>query len=209
MMDCRPESLLLSDFLDPLFYGEYDPPLIHGLHGVVKSRDTASQRLLSMAVGKRSGFLVGEKFSFLRWTNTGPANTHLPKFVRCCSLLCFLFGLTMTARVKLGSTGWKSPAERPSPKVLVILDRPLVSPTDPEDFADMQTKELNNGRLTVAAIARIGQELVTGKTFLNKHKLPGSKWNISALFTFYPASTTFFCLGKYSKSDFILIFMLT
>jgi hypothetical protein len=114
-MDCRPESLLLSDFLDPLFYGEYDPPLIHGLHGVVKSRDTASQRLLSMAVGKRSGFLVGEKFSFLRWTNTGPAQQPPAQVREVLLPSLFFVRFNYDCRVKLGSTGWKSPAERPSP----------------------------------------------------------------------------------------------
>jgi hypothetical protein len=42
-----------------------------------------------------------------------------------------------------------------------------LKPKDPTKFADMQTKEINNGRLAMLAVAGIvGQELVNGKGVL-------------------------------------------
>jgi len=42
-----------------------------------------------------------------------------------------------------------------------------LKPTDPKEFAEMQTKELNNGRLAMlAAIGMIVQEQVTHSTLL-------------------------------------------
>ena len=42
-----------------------------------------------------------------------------------------------------------------------------LSPSDPKDFRDMRTKELQNGRLAMLATAGfIAQELVDGKTVL-------------------------------------------
>ena len=43
-----------------------------------------------------------------------------------------------------------------------------IKPTDPAEFAEMQTKEINNGRLAmVGAAGMIVQELIDGKTILS------------------------------------------
>jgi hypothetical protein len=123
------------------------------------------------------GFLVGEKFHPLfDGAVTGPANSHLTQVMeRDPFFFLFLFGLIMTAELSRATTGWKPPTEEsfalkesyyPGD---IGFDPFGLKPKDAEEFADIQTKELNNGRLAMlAAIGMIGQELVTGKTlFVN------------------------------------------
>jgi hypothetical protein len=119
------------------------------------------------------GYLVGEKFHpFFDGQITGPANSHLGQ-VREVAPLFFLFlvGAIMSAEINRATTGWKPPSqdkfalkENYYPGD-IGFDPFGLKPTDPEEFADVQTKELNNGRLAMfAAIGMIGQELVTGQT---------------------------------------------
>jgi hypothetical protein len=121
------------------------------------------------------GFLVGENFHPLfGGLITGPANSHLAQIQNIAPF--FIVGLTgAIGAVELtrASTGWVSPTEAawtlrddyyPGD---IGFDPIGLKPTDPAEFASMQTKELSNGRLAMlAAIGMIAQELVTRSTLL-------------------------------------------
>jgi hypothetical protein len=119
------------------------------------------------------GFLVGENFHPLFGGDvTGPANSHLAQVQEVAPL--FFLGLTgaiAVAELTRATTGWVPPTE----SAWTLKDNyypgdigfdPLgLKPTNPTEFASMQTKELNNGRLAmIAAIGMIGQELATKST---------------------------------------------
>ena len=122
------------------------------------------------------GFLVGEKVegsSFLFDAQvSGPAINHLeqvPAF--------FWIMLTISigaAEQKRATIGWVEPENVPVAKPGLLREDyipgdigfdPLgLKPEDPEEFAIMQTKELQNGRLAMLAAAGfMAQELVDGK----------------------------------------------
>jgi Chlorophyll A-B binding protein len=122
------------------------------------------------------GFLAGEAVegkSFL-WdaSVSGPAITHL-------SQIPFVFWPILTiilGRVELDRAriGWVAPEDVPVGQPGLLRDDytpgdlgfdPLgLRPTDPAEFAIMQTKELQNGRLAMLAAAGfMAQELVDGK----------------------------------------------
>jgi len=123
--------------------------------------------------------LVGEKVegsSFLFDAQvSGPAITHLeqvPAFFWV--LLTISIG---AAEQKRATTGWVDPTFVPVDKPGLLRDSytpgdigfdPLgLKPEDPEDFFQMQTKELQNGRLAMLAAAGfMAQELVDGKGIL-------------------------------------------
>jgi hypothetical protein len=155
--------------------GEYDPAGFMDSMGLGEIKRFRESEVTHGRVGMLAvvGYLVGEKFHPLfNGAVTGPANSHLAQVQEVAPFFfVFLFGLIMTAELNRASTGWKSPTEetfalRETYYPGDIGFDPLgLKPTDPEDFADMQTKELNNGRLAMlAAIGMIGQELVTQKT---------------------------------------------
>jgi hypothetical protein len=124
------------------------------------------------------GFLVGENFHPL-WGGviSGPANSHLAQIQNVAPF--FIVGLTgAIGAVELtrASTGWVNPTEA----AWTLQDDyypgdigfdPLgLKPTDPEEYATMQTKELNNGRLgMLAAAGMIAQELVTRAPLFNDY----------------------------------------
>jgi hypothetical protein len=116
------------------------------------------------------GFLVGENFHPLfGGLIVGPANSHLAQIQNIAPF--FIVGLTGAigvAELTRATTGWVSPAV--SAWTLrddyypgdIGFDPLGIKPSDAAGFAEMQTKELNNGRLAMlAAIGMIGQELVT------------------------------------------------
>merc|ERR1711997_1305007 len=133
------------------------------------------------------GYLVAEKFHPLfNGQVTGPANTHLAQ-VQEISPFFFAWLVTTIAISEFGRarTGWEQPVEALKKNQEVegktwlsklnddyypgdIGFDPLgMKPTDPVEFAEMQTKELNNGRLAmIAAMGMIVQEQVTGSTLL-------------------------------------------
>ena len=125
------------------------------------------------------GFLVGEKVegsSFLFDSQiSGPAITHLPQVpVIFWGCLAIAIG---AAEIKRAEIGWVEPENAPFDKPGLLRDEyipgdlgfdPLgLKPEDAEEFALMQTKELQNGRLAmIAAAGFLAQELVDGKGIL-------------------------------------------
>ena len=122
------------------------------------------------------GFLVGEKVegsSFLFDSQiTGPAITHLAQVPALFwVLLTIAIGASEQKRAEIG---WVEPENVPVGKAGLLRDNyipgnlgfdPLgLMPEDPEEFAIMQTKELQNGRLAMLAAAGfMAQELADGK----------------------------------------------
>lgn len=125
------------------------------------------------------GFLVGEAVegsSFLFDSQvSGPAITHLEQVPAFFWIL-----LTVSigaAEQKRAQIGWVEPENVPVSKPGLLRDTyipgdlgfdPLgLKPEDPEDLFEMQTKELQNGRLAMLAAAGfMAQELADGKGIL-------------------------------------------
>jgi len=129
------------------------------------------------------GYLVAEKFHPLfNGTVSGPANTHLAQVQEIAPFFfAWLVTAIATAEIGRANVGWEEPVKAIKKNVNVegktwlskLRDNyypgdvgfdPLgLKPTDPEEFAEMQTKELQNGRLAMlGAIGMIVQEQVTG-----------------------------------------------
>jgi hypothetical protein len=121
------------------------------------------------------GYLAGEAISG-PFDITGPANDQLqqmpaPAFV----LLTFAIA---NAEYKRATTGWVEPSLSAWGKTLWTLrdnyypgdvgfDPLGLRPSDGQEFASMQTKELQNGRLAMLGAAGMcAQELVNHKTIL-------------------------------------------
>jgi len=132
------------------------------------------------------GYLAGENFHPLFGGQiTGAANTHLAQ-VQDVAPFFFAWLVGSIATVELGraNIGWVDPVKAMNYNseneikgtfgaVLkssyypgdIGFDPLGLKPTDPKEFAEMQTKELNNGRLAMlAAIGMIVQEQVTHST---------------------------------------------
>mmetsp|Transcript_2207 Transcript_2207/g.3481 ORF Transcript_2207/g.3481 Transcript_2207/m.3481 type:complete len:210 (-) Transcript_2207:103-732(-) len=125
------------------------------------------------------GFLVGEKVegsSFLFDSQiTGPAISHLAQVpVGFWLILTSFIGAAELQRAK---TGFVEPENVPVDKAGLLREEyypgdigfdPLgLKPTDAAELEEMQTKELQNGRLAMLAAAGfIAQELVDGKGIL-------------------------------------------
>lgn len=129
------------------------------------------------------GYLVAEKFHPLfNGTVSGAANTHLAQVQEIAPFFfAWLVTAIATAEIGRANVGWEEPVKAIKKNVNVegktwlskLRDNyypgdigfdPLgLKPTDPEEFAEMQTKELQNGRLAMlGAIGMIVQEQVTG-----------------------------------------------
>jgi len=129
------------------------------------------------------GYLVAEKFHPLfNGEVTGPANSHLAQ-VQEISPFFFAWLVTAIATAELGraSIGWEAPVDALKKNADVegktwlsklndgyypgdIGFDPLgLKPTDGAEFAEMQTKELQHGRLAmIGAMGMIVQEQVSG-----------------------------------------------
>merc|ERR1711990_1084527 len=133
------------------------------------------------------GFLVAESFHPLFGGNIGgPAIRHLDK-VREVAPIFFdflAFGIAC-AEVYRSLVGWVNPTKLKEQNAEFIyklndeyypgdvgFDPMGLKPTDPAEFAEMQTKELQNGRLAMLAAAGfLAQELVNHKPILETLKL--------------------------------------
>merc|ERR1719454_2165430 len=127
-----------------------------------------------------AGFLVQEKFHPLFNADGGPAIEQIPKLPAILwPLIAIGIGSCEALRI---SVGWSNPNE-PDHVFQKLLPEyvpgdigfdPLgLKPTDPAEFKEMQTKELQNGRLAmIAAAGFLAQEAVTDQTW-------GTYWGIS------------------------------
>ena len=124
------------------------------------------------------GYLVAENFHPLFGGQiTGPANSHLGQVQEVAPI--FFFGLAIAIgnrELERALTGWEKPSVAGESLALLRDDYypgdigfdPLgLKPEDPAEFAEMQTKELQHGRLAMlAAAGMIVQELVTNEPLL-------------------------------------------
>ncbi|KAL1524295.1 hypothetical protein AB1Y20_019198 [Prymnesium parvum] len=120
-----------------------------------------------------AGFLVQEKFHPLFSGDGGPAIDQIPK------LPVFMwFAMTLGIGIAEGyrvSLGWSSPSEpnhvfqKLKPGYIpgdLGFDPLGLKPEDPAEFREMQTKELQNGRLAmIAAAGFLAQEAVSDTTW--------------------------------------------
>ena len=172
-IDTIPGALAPMGLFDPLGFAEKaDEPTLKRY----REAELAHGRVGMLAV---VGFLVGEKVegsSFLFDAQiTGPAITHLSQVP-----VGFWVALTVAigaAEQKRATIGWVEPENVPVAKAGLLRDDympgdigfdPLgLKPSDPDAFFEMQTKELQNGRLAMLAAAGfLAQELTDGKGIL-------------------------------------------
>lgn len=135
--------------------------VLHAAHAL-GSLELASCRLLPLRAAL--GFIVGEQLEdfplFFNFDGQiqGPAITHFSQVQQgFWEPLLIAIGLAESYRV---SVGWATPtgtgfnALKDDYEMGNLGFDPLgLKPTDPEELKEMQTKELNNGRLAMIAIA--------------------------------------------------------
>ena len=172
-VDTLPGALAPMGLFDPLGFAEKaDEPTLKRY----REAELAHGRVSMLAV---VGFLVGEKVegsSFLFDAQiTGPAITHLAQVP-----VGFWVALTVAigaAEQKRATIGWVEPENVPVGKAGLLRDDYLpgdigfdplsLKPEDPDELFELQTKELQNGRLAMLAAAGfLAQELADGKGIL-------------------------------------------
>jgi len=168
--------------------GEFDPL---GFTSELSVQEIKRYREAEVTHGRVSmlavmGYLVGENFHPLfNGAITGPANTHLTQVTEIAPFFfAFLTTAIAVCEVQRANTGWTKPVEAMQYNAdneikgafgALLRDDyypgdigwdPLgLKPSDPAEFATMQTKELQNGRLAMlAAMGMIVQEQVTHET---------------------------------------------
>ena len=155
------DPLGLADKADPALFKKYrEAELTHG-------------RVAMLAT---IGFLVGEKVegsSFLFDASiSGPAISHIPQVPT--EFWVALIASIGAAEQFRAEKGWVNPSDTPvdAPGQLLAdytpgdlgFDPLGLMPEDAEEFFEMQTKELQNGRLAMLAAAGfLAQEAVDGK----------------------------------------------
>ena len=154
-----PGSLLPVREFDPLGFAQ-------GSCNDIKLYREAEVQHGRVAMLATVGYLVGEA---VPWGPSGPANDQLAQLpVPVVAAMGAAIGFTEWGRA---NTGWVEPWNG----VWKIRDSyypgdtgfdPLgMKPTDPKEFEDMATKELQNGRLAMLGAAGMcGQELINHKT---------------------------------------------
>merc|ERR1719174_194353 len=167
--------------------GEFDPlGLSEGLSiNELKRYREAEVTHGRVAMMATLGYLVAENFHPLFGGQiSGPANSHLGQVEQVAPI--FFFGLAIAIgnrELERALTRWEKPsvaAEGDDGYALLRKDYypgdigfdPLgLKPEDPEEFAEMQTKELQHGRLAMlASMGMIVQELVTNEPLLTTLK---------------------------------------
>jgi hypothetical protein len=187
-IDTIPGALAPMGLFDPLGFAEKaDEPTLKRY----REAELTHGRVSMLAV---IGFLVGEKVegsSFLFDSQiTGPAITHLSQVP-----VGFWVALTVAigaAEQKRATIGWVEPENVPVSKPGLLRDSYLpgdlgfdplgLKPSDPAEFFEMQTKELQNGRLAmIAAAGFVAQELVDGKGIIEHFAEMFSSFGMSGL----------------------------
>ena len=162
--------------------GEFDPA------GFMEGKDKLEVyrlREAELAHGRVSmlaslGFLVQEKFHPLFSGDGGPAVDQIPRLpVAMWFLMTLGIGCAEAYRIQVG---WSSPTDpdhvfqklKPDYMPGDLGWDPLgLKPTDPAELREMQTKELQNGRLAmIAAAGFLAQEAVTDQTWGTYWGLP-------------------------------------
>ena len=163
-----PGSLLPVRKFDPLGFAQKGIPLSD-----IKRYREAEVQHGRVAMMASVGYLVGEAYSPIVWHGgvTGPANDQLAEMpAPLVALLGLVVGATELRRAVIG---WVEPTSFKNLFQLrdsyypgdVGFDPLGLKPSDPKEFAAIQTKELQNGRLAMLAVAGMcAQELVNHKT---------------------------------------------
>jgi len=168
--------------------GNFDPLGFSKGVPVTEIKRLRESEILHCRVGMLAtlGYIVGENFHPLFGGEiTGPANTHLAQVQEVAPFFfAWLVGSILTAELGRARIGWVEPIKAMKYNqennikgsfgaVLrknyypgdIGFDPLGLKPTDPKEFAEMQTKELNNGRLAmIAAIGMMTQEQITHHT---------------------------------------------
>ncbi|CAB9509961.1 chloroplastic [Seminavis robusta] len=169
-VDSIPGALAPTGLFDPLgFAAKADEPTLKRY----REAELTHGRVAMLAT---VGFLVGEavesKTYLFNGEVTGPAITHL---AQVNPVFWILLGAGIAkAETQRAEIGWVEPKNVPFDKPGLLRDTyvpgdigfdPLgLKPEDPSEFFQMQTKELQNGRLAMLAAAGfLAQELVNGK----------------------------------------------
>jgi hypothetical protein len=157
-------------FFDPLGFAEKATPATLKRY---REAELAHGRVSMLAV---IGFLVGEQVegsAFLFDASiSGPAITHITQVPD--GFWAVIIAFIGAYEAQRAETGWVDPADCPVDQPGLLRDDympgdlkfdPLgLMPEDAEEFAIMQTKELQNGRLAMLAAAGfLAQEAVDGK----------------------------------------------
>merc|ERR1712070_996400 len=170
----------LPGALSPM--GDFDPA---GLASDLELTEMKRYREAEVTHGRVSmlavlGFLVAENFHPLFGGNIdGPAIRHLDKVREVAPIFFDFLAFTIAlAELYHSLIGWVAPN-----KIQKYFGGELnedyypgdigfdplgLKPSDPKEFAEMQTKELQNGRLAMlASMGFIAQELVDGQTIFH------------------------------------------
>lgn len=163
-----PGAIAPTGYFDPIGFCRYG----NTLSDVKRYREAEVQHgrvAMLAAVGYLAGEAIPGPFSL-----TGPANDQLQQL----PLPAFVF-LTLgiaAAELKRAKIGWVEPSYKPGSRTLWTLrdeyypgdvgfDPLNFKPREAKAFADMQTRELQNGRLAmIGVIGMMSQELVNHKT---------------------------------------------
>lgn len=163
--NCAP----LGEF-DPLGFAQKGVPL----EDVQRYRE-AEVMHARVAMMASVGYLAGEAASPVVWHGlvSGPANSQLSQIpLPVFALLTIAVGVCETYRAR---RGWVEPSPDNLFRLRVsyypgdlAFDPLTLKPIEPAAFAHMQTKELNNGRLAMIAVAGMcAQEEVTHTTIVD------------------------------------------